>query len=102
MGVGKESGARLTVLVFSLVVKCVGRIKFEPGGGSAVGGEDDWSSIEEALLLLLAAAASRRFEGSMSINFEEDWVRLRSMRIFLQISRRRFAMARAGTSHLNT
>ncbi len=31
---------------------------------------------------------------------EEDWARLRSIRIFLQMSRRALAIARAGTSHL--
>ena len=48
IGVGKDSGAR-TVLVFNLLVKCVGLINPELGTGGTValhGG----SSIEEALL----------------------------------------------------
>ena len=41
MGVGNDSGALLTVLVFNLVVKCVGLIKLElPGALGAVGTED--------------------------------------------------------------
>lgn len=41
IGVGNDSGALLTVLVFNLVVKCVGLIKLElPGAVAAVTTED--------------------------------------------------------------
>ena len=97
IGVGKDSGA-LTVFVFSLLVKCVGRIIPELGtGGAEVLGITDVSSMEEARLEQLSL-----FSVVESTNRLEDCVRLLSMRIFLQISRSLFAMARAGTSHLKT
>ena len=98
IGVGKDSGA-LTVFVFNLLVKCVGRIIPELGTGGAeeVLGIADVSSMEEARLEQLSL-----FSVVESTNRLEDCVRLLSMRIFLQISRSLFAMARAGTSHLKT
>ena len=49
IGVGKDSGALLTVLVFNLVVKCVGLIKLElPGAVAAVTTEDGFDVEHDA------------------------------------------------------
>ena len=61
IGVGNDSGALLTVFVFSLVVKCVGLIKLElPGAVAAT--EEDVGGVEHDAD---AAAVSSREEARL-------------------------------------
>ena len=87
--VGLASGAGFVVVVLS-----------DLPDPEAVASMEDVDEVIEAWRSVAAASDFLDSVLRVDTSFEEDW--LRSMRIFLQMSRSRLAIVRAGTSQRNT
>ena len=62
MGVGNDSGALLIVLVFSLVVKCVGLIKLELPGAVAAAATEDVDDVEHDAVAAVSSTEEVRLD----------------------------------------
>ncbi len=106
IGVGNDSGVG-TDFVWSFEPSDVGRMRsFRPDEEEDVDEEEDFKRFRAFSLPSVdeldcngACLLETRLDEE---NLDEDWARLRSIKIFLQMSLRAFAMALAGTSQRNT
>ena len=62
IGVGNDSGALLTVLVFNLVVKCVGLIKLELTGAVAAVEIEDVDDVEHEAVAAVSSTEEVRLD----------------------------------------